>query len=104
MVHEYYKNADDLARQFDGWFQTGDIVELIEENRVRVIDRRKSMFKLSQVGLFLPIVWFLADIVQGEFVSPQQIEGVLQSNPVVSQVFVTCASSKGTQEISAVGS
>lgn len=51
MVQGYYKNAEQTSNSFDseGWFHTGDIVEVIGENRIRIIDRKKMVFKLSQV-------------------------------------------------------
>eukprot|EP01052_Picozoa_sp_SAG31_P010686 SAG31_NODE_592_length_13726_cov_7.188082_6_plen_916_part_00 len=54
------------------YFRTGDIGELIGKGQVRVIDRCKSYFKLSQ----------------GVFVAPQPIEEALQESEHVQQLFV----------------
>ena len=54
------------------FFRTGDIGELVGPGQVRVIDRWKSHFKLSQ----------------GLFVAPEPIEAVLRAAPLVSQAFV----------------
>lgn len=59
---EYYKNPEETSKAFtsDGWFKTGDIASIDEMGRVQIIDRRKNVLKLAQ----------------GEYVSPEKIEGV----------------------------
>lgn len=56
----------------DGWFHTGDIGRWNENGTLTIIDRRKALFKLSQ----------------GEYVSPETVEGLLVTNKFISQVFV----------------
>lgn len=59
---EYYKNPEETAKSFteDGWFKTGDIARVDDLGRFTIIDRRKNVLKLAQ----------------GEYVSPERIEGV----------------------------
>jgi long-chain acyl-CoA synthetase len=53
----YYRNKEETERAFkDGWFCTGDIGERTAQGCVRIIDRRKHIFKLAQ----------------GEFVAPER--------------------------------
>ena len=54
MIEGYYKNEEENKKQFDeeGWFKTGDIVELIGLSKIRIIDRKKNIFKLAQVSYF----------------------------------------------------
>ena len=60
----------------DGYFRTGDIVELLTlangKPNVRVIDRKKSFFKLSQ----------------GQYVSPALLEGIYIQSLFVEQIFI----------------
>eukprot|EP00727_Mastigamoeba_balamuthi_P011868 m51a1_g7303 hypothetical protein (681) ;mRNA; f:92149-94940 len=70
----YYKHPELTAEVMtaDGWYCTGDIGEIIEGDRLRVIDRRREMFKLAQ----------------GEYLSAERLEGAYQRCPLVQQVFV----------------
>ncbi|KAL1958350.1 hypothetical protein VTO42DRAFT_4667 [Malbranchea cinnamomea] len=72
---EYYKNPEETAKAFteDGWFRTGDVCMVDEKGRFTIIDRRKNLLKLAQ----------------GEYVSPERIEGIYQSAcPYFAQSFV----------------
>jgi len=57
----YYKR-DDLTREVlvDGWFHTGDIGEWQPDGSMKIIDRKKNIFKLSQ----------------GEYVSVENLENI----------------------------
>ena len=77
MINSYYKNNEVSKEMFDeeGYFKSGDIVELIAPRKIKIIDRRKNIFKLSQ----------------GEFIAPEKLENVYIESPFVQQIFITCA-------------
>ena len=62
---EYYNNPEETQNAFtdDGWFKSGDIAMVDDLGRFTIIDRRKNVLKLAQ----------------GEYVSPERIEGVYLS-------------------------
>ncbi|KAH8888195.1 long-chain fatty acid CoA ligase-like protein [Thozetella sp. PMI_491] len=75
MFTEYYKNPEETQKTVepDGWFHTGDIVEIDKMGRVNIIDRKKNVLKLAQ----------------GEYISPERIENVyLGSCNLVASAFV----------------
>ena len=70
----YYKNPE-LTREVveeDGWFHTGDIGQRNADGSLSIIDRKKSMLKLSQ----------------GEYVAVEAIEAVYSECHCISQVFI----------------
>ncbi|KAJ5068545.1 long-chain-fatty-acid--coa ligase 5 [Anaeramoeba ignava] len=71
---EYYNNPQATKSSFtsDGWFMTGDIAEVLPNGAFKIIDRRKSIFKISQ----------------GEYVSPETLEGIYIRSQYVSQIMV----------------
>jgi long-chain acyl-CoA synthetase len=80
---EYYKNEKETKKAFtdDGWFRTGDICEVDELGRFRIIDRVKNILKLAQ----------------GEYVSPERIENVYLGNcPWLAQGYVHGDSTQST--------
>jgi hypothetical protein len=72
MFREYYKQPDLTAEAVDaeGFFHTGDIGELCGRGALRIIDRKKNIFKLSQgargsVCVCVCVVWGRVWCVQG---------------------------------------
>lgn len=70
----YYQKPDltNDVMQEDGWFHTGDIGQVTTDGCLKIIDRKKQLFKLSQ----------------GEYVSPEKVEGIAAKSSFVGQVFV----------------
>lgn len=56
----------------DGWVHTGDIGMILPDGTLKIIDRKKNIFKLSQ----------------GEYIIPDKVEQALTSSPFIAQVFV----------------
>ncbi|MDF1482010.1 AMP-binding protein [Extensimonas sp. H3M7-6] len=70
LFQEYLGNAKATAESFDpdGWFRTGDRVDLLEEGSIRFGDRTKDMLKVG-----------------GENVAASEIERVIQTVPGVAE-------------------
>ncbi|KRY88377.1 Long-chain-fatty-acid--CoA ligase 1 [Trichinella pseudospiralis] len=70
----YFRDAEQTKALIDqnGWLHTGDIGQWLPNGALKIIDRRKHIFKLSQ----------------GEFVAPERIENIYQRCPVICQIFV----------------
>ncbi|CAF1016694.1 unnamed protein product [Rotaria magnacalcarata] len=70
----YLKDADKTREVIDekGWLHTGDIGRWTPWNTLKIVDRKKNMYKLSQ----------------GEYVAPEKIEDAYSRSQFVSQVFV----------------
>jgi len=70
----YLKNPEATAETIDadGWLHTGDVGMWLEGGRLKIFDRKKSLFKLAQ----------------GEYISPEKIEGVYGRSPFILQTFI----------------
>lgn len=70
----YYRNPDKTAEAIDseGWLHTGDIGMVFPNGSIKIIDRKKNLFKLAQ----------------GEYVAPEKIENILAVCELVAEVFV----------------
>lgn len=70
----YFHDAEKTneAVDKDGWLHTGDIAALLPNGGLKVIDRKKNLFKLQQ----------------GEYVSPEKIENSYVRTRGVLECFV----------------
>lgn len=69
-----YHKREDLTQQvlLDGWFHTGDIGEWQPNGTMKIIDRKKNIFKLSQ----------------GEYVAVENIESIYSQCPLITSIWV----------------
>jgi len=83
----YYKMPDKTAEAIDadGWFHSGDIGMWTPDGRLKIIDRKKNIFKLAQ----------------GEYVAPEKLENLNVQSKFIAQSFVYGDSLK-TQLVSIV--
>jgi long-chain acyl-CoA synthetase len=70
----YYKMPEKTAEAIDseGWFHSGDIGLWTPDGRLKIIDRKKNIFKLAQ----------------GEYVAPEKLENLNVQSKFVMQNFV----------------
>lgn len=70
----YFKEPKKTAETLDadGWLSTGDIGLIDDRGLLRIIDRKKHIFKLSQ----------------GEYVAPEKLENMFVTSGFILQLFV----------------
>ncbi|XP_050726596.1 long-chain-fatty-acid--CoA ligase 1-like isoform X2 [Eriocheir sinensis] len=70
----YFKDPEKTRETMDGqgWLHTGDIGQWLPNGTLKIIDRKKHIFKLSQ----------------GEYIAPEKVENIYVRSQYVAQVFV----------------
>ncbi|KAI9015468.1 hypothetical protein DFJ74DRAFT_609441 [Hyaloraphidium curvatum] len=74
VMTEYLREPGKTKETIDeqGYLAMGDVAEMLPDGTIRIIDRAKNVFKMSQ----------------GEFVAPERIEAIIMRSPWVAQAFV----------------
>jgi long-chain acyl-CoA synthetase len=73
VMQGYYHRPDETREMIhDGWLATGDIGTIDADGFLRVVDRKKEIFKTSG----------------GKYVSPARVENAIARSPIVAQVAV----------------
>ena len=61
-----------IAIDKDCWLHTGDVGQIFPNGTLRIIDRKKHIFKLSQ----------------GEYIAPEKLENIFTQCPQISEIFI----------------
>ncbi|KAG6335217.1 hypothetical protein ID866_3862 [Astraeus odoratus] len=87
----YYKDEKNTTETLkDGWIHTGDVAEIDDHGRFKIIDRVKACF------LFRSFVFFskpigtqnIMKLAQGEYVALEKIENTYSRCPIIQQIYV----------------
>ncbi|GFT34204.1 long-chain-fatty-acid--CoA ligase 1 [Nephila pilipes] len=70
----YFNNEEATVEAIDanGWYHTGDIGKWLPNGALKIIDRKKHIFKLAQ----------------GEYIFPDKIENTYLESHIISQIYV----------------
>uniref|UniRef100_A0A7S3FX02 AMP-dependent synthetase/ligase domain-containing protein n=1 Tax=Strombidium rassoulzadegani TaxID=1082188 RepID=A0A7S3FX02_9SPIT len=69
----YFRNPEKTAEAIkDGWIMSGDVAEIQQDGSIKIIDRAKNIFKLSQA----------------EYIAPEKLENVYTQSKYILQAFI----------------
>lgn len=74
VMRGYYNQPEETAKVIDdeGWFHTGDLGKFVEGKFIKIIDRKKELYKTSG----------------GKYVAPQPLENKFKESPLIEQMMV----------------
>jgi|TARA_B110001450_G_scaffold69165_1_gene65345 long-chain acyl-CoA synthetase len=70
----YYKNKEKTEEclSADGWLCSGDVGQVFPNGSLKIIDRAKNIFKLSQ----------------GEYIAPEKLENMFIKSEWIGQIWI----------------
>ena len=72
VMKKYFDEDESVTFSKDGWLPTGDLMEMDSEGFVKIIDRKKEIYKN----------------IRGETIAPQKIENLFKEFETIKQVFM----------------